>query len=82
MTSAFGLFAYAVFSTVAGSLSAFTEEPNLLVMVTGILSILQVNIVGHILVTMLKYLEEKLNKCLNDVSVTSSISKQKSIIFY
>ena len=44
MVSAFGLFAYAVFSTVAGSLSAFTEEPNLLVMVTGILSIVQVRL--------------------------------------
>ncbi|KAK8730840.1 hypothetical protein OTU49_007966 [Cherax quadricarinatus] len=42
MVSAFGLFAYAVFSTVAGSLSAYTKEPNLLVMVTGILSVLQV----------------------------------------
>ncbi|XP_071527915.1 uncharacterized protein OtopLa isoform X4 [Panulirus ornatus] len=42
MVSAFGLFAYAVFSTVAGSLSPYTEEPNLLVMVTGILSVLQV----------------------------------------
>lgn len=42
MVSAFGLFSYAVFSTVAGSLSAYTKEPNLLVMVTGILSVLQV----------------------------------------
>ncbi|XP_045111630.1 uncharacterized protein LOC123504825 isoform X3 [Portunus trituberculatus] len=42
MVSAFGLFAYAVFSTVAGSLSAYTREPNLLVMVTGIMSVLQV----------------------------------------
>ncbi|ROT76114.1 hypothetical protein C7M84_005295 [Penaeus vannamei] len=42
MVSAFGLFAYAVFSAVAGSLSAYTKEPNLLVMVTGILSVLQV----------------------------------------
>ncbi|XP_064094892.1 proton channel OtopLc-like isoform X10 [Macrobrachium nipponense] len=42
MVSAFGLFAYAVFSSVAGSLSAYTKEPNLLVMVTGILSVLQV----------------------------------------
>ena len=41
--SAFGLFAYAVFSAIAGSLSAFTEEPNILVMVTGSLSIIQVN---------------------------------------
>ncbi|XP_076056135.1 uncharacterized protein LOC143034090 isoform X4 [Oratosquilla oratoria] len=42
MVSAFGLFSYAVFSVVAGSLSAFKHEPNLLVMVTGILSVLQV----------------------------------------
>uniref|UniRef100_A0A6A7FUC1 Otopetrin-2-like isoform X9 n=1 Tax=Hirondellea gigas TaxID=1518452 RepID=A0A6A7FUC1_9CRUS len=42
MVSAFGLFAYAIFSAVAGSLSAYTEEPNLLVLVTSILSILQV----------------------------------------
>ena len=44
MVSAFGLFAYAVFSSVAGSLSAYTKEPNLLVMVTGILSVLQVSL--------------------------------------
>lgn len=42
MTSAFGLFAYSVFSTIAGSLSAYTKEPNLLVMATGILAVLQV----------------------------------------
>ncbi|KAK5643132.1 hypothetical protein RI129_006977 [Pyrocoelia pectoralis] len=40
--SAFGLFLYAVFSVIAGSLNAFTKEPNLLVMITGLLSILQV----------------------------------------
>lgn len=40
--SAFGLFLYAVFSVIAGSLAAFTHEPNLLVMVTGLLSIAQV----------------------------------------
>ncbi|PNF35111.1 hypothetical protein B7P43_G09469 [Cryptotermes secundus] len=39
--SAFGLFVYAVFSVIAGSL-AFTHEPNLLVMITGLLSIVQV----------------------------------------
>ena len=44
MVSAFGLFAYAIFSAVAGSLSAYTEEPNLLVMVTSCLSILQVSV--------------------------------------
>lgn len=42
--SAFGLFLYAVFSVIAGSLNAFTKEPNLLVMITGLLSILQVGI--------------------------------------
>lgn len=47
MVSAFGLFSYAVFSTVAGSLSAYSKEPNLLVMVTGILSVLQVNSLPH-----------------------------------
>ncbi|XP_070163625.1 proton channel OtopLc isoform X1 [Polyergus mexicanus] len=40
--SAFGLFIYAVFSVIAGSLAAFTHEPNLLVMVTGLLSVAQV----------------------------------------
>lgn len=40
--SAFGLFTYAVFSVIAGSLNAFTKEPNLLVMITGLLSIAQV----------------------------------------
>uniref|UniRef100_A0A1Y1MSE0 Otopetrin n=2 Tax=Photinus pyralis TaxID=7054 RepID=A0A1Y1MSE0_PHOPY len=40
--SAFGLFLYAVFSVIAGSLNAFTKQPNLLVMITGLLSILQV----------------------------------------
>ncbi|XP_066245321.1 proton channel OtopLc isoform X11 [Euwallacea similis] len=40
--SAFGLFTYAVFSVIAGHYNAFTVEPNMLVMVTGVLSILQV----------------------------------------
>ena len=40
--SAFGLFIYAVFSVIAGSLNAFTKEPNLLVMITGVLSVVQV----------------------------------------
>ncbi|EZA50599.1 Otopetrin-2 [Ooceraea biroi] len=40
--SAFGLFVYAVFSVIAGSLAAFKHEPNLLVMVTGLLSVAQV----------------------------------------
>ncbi|XP_063223412.1 proton channel OtopLc isoform X8 [Bacillus rossius redtenbacheri] len=40
--SAFGLFVYSVFSVIAGSLAAFTHKPNLLVMVTGLLSVLQV----------------------------------------
>jgi preprotein translocase subunit SecY len=47
--SAFGLFIYAVFSVIAGSLSAFTHEPNLLVMVTGILVVIEVNIFFYIL---------------------------------
>lgn len=41
--SAFGLFIYAVFSVIAGGMGAFTHEPNLLVMITGCLSVLQVN---------------------------------------
>lgn len=41
--SAFGLFLYATFSVIAGSLNAFTKEPNLLVMITGALSVIQVN---------------------------------------
>ncbi|KAL0839425.1 hypothetical protein ABMA28_016149 [Loxostege sticticalis] len=40
--SAFGLFVYAVFSVIAGGMGAFTHEPNLLVMITGCLSVLQV----------------------------------------
>lgn len=40
--SAFGLFVYAVFSVIAGSLTAMTSEPNLLVMITGNLSVVQV----------------------------------------
>lgn len=40
--SAFGLFIYSVFSVIAGSLNAFESEPNLLVMVTGILAVAQV----------------------------------------
>uniref|UniRef100_A0A1B6DFE4 Otopetrin n=1 Tax=Clastoptera arizonana TaxID=38151 RepID=A0A1B6DFE4_9HEMI len=40
--SAFGLFVYAVFSVIAGSLNAMTSEPNLLVMITGILAVVQV----------------------------------------
>ncbi|KAK7871315.1 hypothetical protein R5R35_007585 [Gryllus longicercus] len=40
--SAFGLFVYAVFCVIAGSLEAFTQIPNLLVMITGLLSVFQV----------------------------------------
>lgn len=40
--SAFGIFIYSTFSIIAGSLNAFTSEPNLLVMVTGLLVVLQV----------------------------------------
>ncbi|XP_033210631.1 proton channel OtopLc isoform X6 [Belonocnema kinseyi] len=40
--SAFGLFIYAAFSVIAGALSALTYEPNLLVMVTGLLAVTQV----------------------------------------
>ncbi|XP_050308246.1 uncharacterized protein LOC126744747 isoform X9 [Anthonomus grandis grandis] len=40
--SAFGLFTYAVFSVIAGHFKAFSVEPNMLVMVTGILSVVQV----------------------------------------
>lgn len=42
--SAFGLFTYAVFSVIAGGMGAFTHEPNLLVMITGCLSVLQVKL--------------------------------------
>nr|XP_033337140.1 proton channel OtopLc isoform X5 [Megalopta genalis] len=45
--SGFGLFIYAVFSVIAGSLAAFTHEPNLLVMLTGLLS------VAHVILQML-----------------------------
>lgn len=40
--SAFGLFLYAVFSVIAGHFNAFTKEPNMLVMITGIMSVVQV----------------------------------------
>lgn len=40
--SAFGLFVYSVFSVIAGSLKSLESEPNLLVMVTGILAVVQV----------------------------------------
>ncbi|KAF5282178.1 hypothetical protein FQR65_LT02875 [Abscondita terminalis] len=40
--SAFGLFMYAVFSAIAGSLNALTKTPDLLVTITGLLSIAQV----------------------------------------
>uniref|UniRef100_A0A4Y0BKX1 Otopetrin n=1 Tax=Anopheles funestus TaxID=62324 RepID=A0A4Y0BKX1_ANOFN len=40
--SAFGLFVYSTFSIIAGSLNAFESEPNLLVMVTGIVAVVQV----------------------------------------
>uniref|UniRef100_A0A182PV16 Otopetrin n=1 Tax=Anopheles epiroticus TaxID=199890 RepID=A0A182PV16_9DIPT len=40
--SAFGLFVYSTFSVIAGSLNAFESEPNLLVMVTGIVAVVQV----------------------------------------
>ncbi|KAM3968231.1 LOW QUALITY PROTEIN: uncharacterized protein ACR2FA_006922 [Aphomia sociella] len=40
--SAFGLFVYAVFSVIAGGMGAFVKESNLLVMITGCLSVLQV----------------------------------------
>lgn len=43
--SAFGLFIYAVFSVIAGGMGAFTHEPNLLVMITGCLSVLQVSVI-------------------------------------
>ena len=40
--SAFGLFIYSTFGVIAGSLNAMESEPNLLVMVTGIVAIVQV----------------------------------------
>ncbi|XP_034246098.1 proton channel OtopLc isoform X4 [Thrips palmi] len=40
--SAFGLFIYATFSVIAGSLLATKKEPNMLVTVTSALSVLQV----------------------------------------
>ncbi|XP_076273739.1 proton channel otopetrin-like a isoform X17 [Rhynchophorus ferrugineus] len=41
--SAFGLFTYAVFSVIAGHLSIITGDiPNLLVMVTGVVAVVQV----------------------------------------
>lgn len=40
--SAFGLFVYSVFSTIAGSLNALESEPNLLVCITGSVAVLQV----------------------------------------
>nr|CAI5848713.1 unnamed protein product [Callosobruchus analis] len=46
--SAFGLFLYAVFSVIAGHLNAFTREPNLLVMITGALSVLQLLFIADV----------------------------------
>ncbi len=40
--SALGIFAYSVFSMIAGALGPVTEEPPLLVLVNGLLSLLQV----------------------------------------
>lgn len=40
--SAFGVFVYAVFSIIAGSLNALQSEPNLLVCITGSVVVLQV----------------------------------------
>ncbi|XP_056646059.1 proton channel OtopLc isoform X2 [Diorhabda sublineata] len=40
--SAFGLFLYAVFSVIAGHLHAFSQDANLLAMITGILVVIQV----------------------------------------
>lgn len=40
--SAFGLFLYAVFSVIAGHKNAFSEEANLLTMITGLLVVFQV----------------------------------------
>ncbi|XP_058063578.1 proton channel OtopLc [Anopheles bellator] len=40
--SAFGLFVYSTFSVIAGSLNALESEPNLLVMVTGVVAVVQV----------------------------------------
>nr|XP_022912119.1 otopetrin-3-like [Onthophagus taurus] len=40
--SAFGLFLYATFTVIAGTLKPTTREPNLLIMMTGTLAIVQV----------------------------------------
>ncbi|XP_018899410.1 proton channel OtopLc isoform X2 [Bemisia tabaci] len=40
--SAFGIFIYAMFSVIAGSLTFMSSEPNLLVMITGSITVLQV----------------------------------------
>ncbi|XP_020712880.1 uncharacterized protein LOC101455432 isoform X11 [Ceratitis capitata] len=40
--SAFGLFTYSVFGVIAGSLKAFENEPNLLVMTTSAVAVFQV----------------------------------------
>lgn len=41
--SAFGIFIYAMFSVIAGSLTFMSSEPNLLVMITGSITVLQVS---------------------------------------
>lgn len=40
--SALGIFAYSVFSIIAGAFSPWTDEPPLLVMTNGLLSVIQV----------------------------------------
>jgi len=40
--SAFGLFVYATFSVIAGAKSALTEQKNLLVLISGSITIIQV----------------------------------------
>ena len=47
--AACGVFAYATFSIIAGCLGDYRKPPNLVVMVTGIISIVQVPIFAHLL---------------------------------
>ena len=53
--AACGVFAYATFSIIAGCLGDYRKPPNLVVMVTGIISIVQVPIFAHLLWSVIQF---------------------------
>ena len=50
--AALGVFGYASFSIIAGCLGDYRKPPNLVVMVTGIISIVQVPTLSHYLASL------------------------------